>query len=78
MPTDLADNLDALGMTWDDASAHRRSAKKLRGMAEEFMDAGNIHRADFCRKVADQCHSAARGIEKVLYPDYDENDFPRF
>jgi hypothetical protein len=76
MAIDLADNLDALGLTWHDATKHRRTAKSLRGMAEEFMDAGNVARADFCRRVADECHSRARLIEKTLYPDYDEGQLP--
>jgi hypothetical protein len=78
MPTDFADNLDAMGLTWDDASDHRRSAKRLRRLAEEYADAGNVHRADFCRRVADECHSRARLIEKTLYPDCSEFDLPRF
>jgi hypothetical protein len=72
------DNLDALGLEWSDATDHRRRAKELRRLAESFMDAGNVPRADFCRRVADECHSRARLIEKTLYPDCSEFDLPRF
>jgi hypothetical protein len=76
MPTDLADDLDALGLEWSDATDHRRRAKELRRLAEGFMDAGNIPRADFCRRTADECVNTARLIEKTLYPDYDEGQLP--
>jgi hypothetical protein len=70
------DNLDALGLEWSDATDHRRRAKELRRLAEGFMDAGNIPRADFCRRTADECVNTARLIEKTLYPDYDDVELP--